>query len=148
MIATDGSTFTLMLLCWTPGKESPVHDHPCEGCWMRVVSGTVAETRYALTVAVGPVQTQFSTAAAPAVLYITDSIGLHKIGAVAGPARTLHLYSPPYRSCRIWPGSEVPSAVASVCVVTYFSEYGTIVDYGACTAGTGAGAQAAPGLCQ
>ncbi len=115
---------------------------------MRIVSGTVAETRYELTDTAGPVQTQFSTAAAPTVLYITDAIGLHKIGAVGGaPARTLHLYSPPYRSCRIWPGNDKPAVTASTCVVTYFSEYGTIVDYSA-GAGCSSGAAAAPGLCQ
>ena len=25
---------------------SPIHDHPCEGCWVRGIEGTVQETRY------------------------------------------------------------------------------------------------------
>lgn len=29
---TIHKTFTLLLLCWNPGKESPIHDHPCDGC--------------------------------------------------------------------------------------------------------------------
>ena len=29
LIATDNETFTLLLLCWNPNKESPIHDHPC-----------------------------------------------------------------------------------------------------------------------
>ena len=28
LIATDDETFTLLLLCWNPSKESPIHDHP------------------------------------------------------------------------------------------------------------------------
>jgi hypothetical protein len=28
LIATDDETFTLLLLCWNPAKESPIHDHP------------------------------------------------------------------------------------------------------------------------
>ena len=28
LIATDDETFTLLLRCWNPGKESPIHDHP------------------------------------------------------------------------------------------------------------------------
>ncbi len=28
LIATDDETYTLLLLCWNPGKESPIHDHP------------------------------------------------------------------------------------------------------------------------
>mmetsp|Transcript_33142 Transcript_33142/g.38595 ORF Transcript_33142/g.38595 Transcript_33142/m.38595 type:complete len:189 (-) Transcript_33142:131-697(-) len=46
LIATDDETFTLLLLCWNPGKYSPVHDHPCNGCWMRVCQGVVNEVRY------------------------------------------------------------------------------------------------------
>jgi hypothetical protein len=46
LIATDHSTFTLILMCWNPGKESPIHDHPCDGCWMRVYEGSVEESRY------------------------------------------------------------------------------------------------------
>jgi len=46
LIATDDETFTLLLLCWNPGKYSPIHDHPCDGCWMRVCQGCVNEVRY------------------------------------------------------------------------------------------------------
>ena len=28
LIATDDETYTLLLLCWNPDKESPIHDHP------------------------------------------------------------------------------------------------------------------------
>ena len=33
-------------MCWNPGKESPIHDHPCDGCWMRVCEGSVQEKRF------------------------------------------------------------------------------------------------------
>lgn len=46
LIATDDETFTLLLLCWNPGKYSPIHDHPCDGCWMRVCQGCLNEVRY------------------------------------------------------------------------------------------------------
>jgi predicted metal-dependent enzyme (double-stranded beta helix superfamily) len=46
LVATDGTTFTLLLLCWNPGRESPIHNHPCKGCWMRVAEGCVQEQRY------------------------------------------------------------------------------------------------------
>mmetsp|Transcript_32952 Transcript_32952/g.75894 ORF Transcript_32952/g.75894 Transcript_32952/m.75894 type:complete len:159 (-) Transcript_32952:749-1225(-) len=46
LVATDGKHFTLLLLCWNPGHESPIHNHPCDGCWMKVVKGTVQECRY------------------------------------------------------------------------------------------------------
>jgi hypothetical protein len=31
LIATDHVSYTLLLLCWNPGQESPIHDHPCDG---------------------------------------------------------------------------------------------------------------------
>ena len=31
LVSTDGESYTLLLLCWNPGKESPIHDHPCDG---------------------------------------------------------------------------------------------------------------------
>ena len=37
---------TLLLLCWNEGKFSPIHDHPCDGCWLRVCQGEIQETRY------------------------------------------------------------------------------------------------------
>lgn len=46
LVATDNETYTLLLLCWNPGKQSPIHDHPCDGCWVRVVEGSVKETQY------------------------------------------------------------------------------------------------------
>ena len=32
LIATDDETFTLLLLCWNAGKESPIHDHVSPVC--------------------------------------------------------------------------------------------------------------------
>jgi len=49
LVATDNETYTLLLLCWNPGKQSPIHDHPCDGCWVRVCQGSVKETRYQLS---------------------------------------------------------------------------------------------------
>ena len=46
LISTDNELYTLLLLCWSPGQASPIHDHPCDGCWMRVVHGQVCESRY------------------------------------------------------------------------------------------------------
>ena len=46
LVATDGLSYTLLFLCWNPGRESPIHDHPCDGCWMRVCEGTIEECRF------------------------------------------------------------------------------------------------------
>eukprot|EP00978_Attheya_sp_CCMP212_P010609 scaffold25804_cov58-Attheya_sp.AAC.2 len=46
LVSTDNENFTLLILCWNPGRTSPIHDHPCDGCWMRVCEGSVREERY------------------------------------------------------------------------------------------------------
>jgi hypothetical protein len=60
-----------MLLCWNPGKCSPIHDHPCRGCWVRVCEGEVVETRYQKDEATGAlVETERNSFACPGVTYM------------------------------------------------------------------------------
>lgn len=92
--------------CRNPGKESPIHDHPCNnGCYVKVASGEVQEHRYARDEARNKlVLTGVSTANVGDVLYIDDGLGYHKVGNPSAdvPARTLHLYSPPFTRCSVW----------------------------------------------
>ena len=39
--------FNLLLLVWTPAKKSPVHDHADAHCLMKILRGTLRETRFA-----------------------------------------------------------------------------------------------------
>lgn len=52
------------------------------------------------------------------------------MGAAAHCERacTLHLYAPPYDTCRVWLDAAKPDRVLQP-VVTFYSEYGEIVDY-------------------
>lgn len=45
-LVMETDLFSLIILVWNPRKESPVHDHPCDGCWVRVLEGQVQETVY------------------------------------------------------------------------------------------------------
>lgn len=38
--------YALIVLRWNPAKESPIHDHPCDGCWLKVLEGNIEETIY------------------------------------------------------------------------------------------------------
>lgn len=47
--ANDVADLTVMLqliLVWTPGKASPVHDHAGSHCVMKVLQGSLKETQY------------------------------------------------------------------------------------------------------
>lgn len=86
LIATDGERFTLMLICWNGGKESPVHDHPCRGCWMRVCEGAVTETRFARKDG-SLVEVGAGTFESPAVAYVHGEFAWRSVPAKAPPGR-------------------------------------------------------------
>jgi cysteine dioxygenase len=126
LVHSDNRTYTLMLLCWTPDKESPIHDHPCDGCWVRVLEGTIFETRYEENVEENCLeQTCHMTAEEGEACFINDSMGLHKIGSENhGMAVTLHLYMPPYSQCRAWLTEDCPATKFCRPCVSYYSVRG------------------------
>ena len=126
LVATDGKHYSLLLLCWNAGKESKVHNHPGDGCYLKTVRGSIRETRYQVdpvTDEILPSSVKFLsegqckfclnsyifcivslTTHTPTAAYIDDSLGLHKIGNPCPDvgAVTLHLYTPPFKSCKVW----------------------------------------------
>ena len=109
LISTDNQTYTLLLLCWNPKAESPIHDHPCDGCWMKVIQGAIREKRYIDTSKTKDgatqklIQTSDKVFNEEQVAYIDDNIGLHKIcNDGEQVAMSIHLYTPPIQKCRVW----------------------------------------------
>lgn len=129
LISTDHETYALILLVWNPGKCSPIHDHPCDGCWVRVICGAVNEVRYEQQ-GEELVESSNTTLVQGGTSYMHDTIGLHKIGNASPdePAVTLHLYSPPFYKCRVWFDTE-DAGKSSEAHTCYFSEYGERADY-------------------
>lgn len=124
LIATDNEQYTLLLLCWNPLHESPIHDHPCDGCWLQVLQGKVRECRYDrdLRCVADEIFQQGE------VGYITDSMGYHKLGNPTNqPSVTLHLYSPPFQECRVWCHDEDANDFSCTTSPNY-SEYGKIIE--------------------
>ena len=99
-IKTDGKNYDLLVLCWNPGQESKIHDHPGDGCYVKVISGRVQESIYNKKT----LELKDSTIVnVGSVSFIDDSMGLHKLGnpdSVNG-AITLHLYTPPTSTCTV-----------------------------------------------
>ena len=143
LISTDNELYTLLLLCWSPGQASPIHDHPCDGCWMRVVHGQVCESRYKevkhdsfssdddssstnWNTTISPLKcTHSETYTQGQVAFINDSIGFHKISNPTSElTMSLHLYCPPFGECRTW---LEPHMKASRTTVGYYSAYGHLV---------------------
>ncbi|KAI9656489.1 MAG: hypothetical protein M1821_004696 [Bathelium mastoideum] len=100
LVDQGNGTTELLILVWNPSKGSPVHDHADAHCIMRILKGSIKETRYAWPDKniSGPLQvTQEETVSEGDVSYMSDQLGLHTI-MNPDPLETavsLHLYSPP-----------------------------------------------------
>lgn len=100
-----------LILVWSPNKGSLIHDHADAHCLMRILSGTLRETRYATppspAAAAPPTVLKETTYSAGQVTYMSDSLGVHKISN-PDPERmavSLHLYTPPNAAkegCHVW----------------------------------------------
>jgi len=123
LISTDHETYTLLLLCWNPEKESPIHDHPCDGCWLKVLEGGIREVRYDQELNV----TSEIDCHEGELSYITDNVGYHKVGnPTQQPAVTLHLYAPPFETCQCWHSDEADPSEPCEGKNINHSEYGIL----------------------
>jgi len=117
LVATKDFTYDLLILCWQPGHKSAVHDHRESGCWMRMLTGQLTETRWKVSDnkdRTGICDDGFSeehlsklserTYQSGDVFYINNSLGLHSVHnpSMDQPAISLHLYSPPIMDCEVW----------------------------------------------
>jgi cysteine dioxygenase len=124
LISTDHDTYTLLLLCWNPEQESPIHDHPSDGCWLQVLDGSIKEVRY---------DKELKTIAEfeynhGELSYITDNIGYHKISSNNKKrAVTLHLYAPPFDTCHCWYSDTANPSEPCIGHTIHHSEYGVVV---------------------
>ncbi|RLN57572.1 hypothetical protein BBJ28_00018331 [Nothophytophthora sp. Chile5] len=128
LISTDNETYALMLLCWNRGKYSPIHDHPTDGCWVKVIQGFVNEVRYQRQD--GKLVETSNVVLTSGVTYMDDSLGLHKVGNPHAEidAISMHLYAPPYEKCHVWLDTEHADK-SSVSVANYYTEFGQKVEY-------------------
>ncbi|TVY52873.1 Cysteine dioxygenase [Lachnellula suecica] len=86
----------LLVLVWSPGKGSFIHDHAAAHCLMKILKGTLKETRYSPSTA--PLQVmRENTYVENEVTYMADELGVHRISNPDAEevAVSLHLYTPP-----------------------------------------------------
>nr|CCA17626.1 cysteine dioxygenase putative [Albugo laibachii Nc14] len=127
LIATDSKSYALILIIWNRNRYSPIHDHPCDGCWVKIISGAMNEVQYRIQQ--NKLYEVSNIILDRGVTYIDDSMGLHKVGNPRHDqlAVTLHLYSPPFDACRVWMDSE-NSNQSSLAHSYYFSVFGNPID--------------------
>ena len=99
----SNSLFEVMLLCWGPGQETPVHDHDSSKCWVYALSGSITEKIYQKKIIEIDTRTpskMFNLTEGDSN-FIEDEIGVHSIHNFSqNKAMSLHIYSPPIKTCR------------------------------------------------
>lgn len=92
----------LLILVWSPGKGSMIHDHADAHCLMRVLKGTLRESRFHLPEGYDsksptpPNLVKDTLYHTGEVTYMSDDLGLHRISNPGEDiAVSLHLYTPP-----------------------------------------------------
>lgn len=104
-LVRQSDLFELIVLCWSAGQRSPIHDHQGQRCWMSVLEGEVSETLFKLGGGQRPalLPGNARSFAKGSVAFIVDEMGWHRIEPARGrPAVTMHLYSRPIRTCSIY----------------------------------------------
>ncbi|KAJ5694732.1 hypothetical protein N7536_005144 [Penicillium majusculum] len=95
----------LLILVWSPGRGSTIHDHANAHCVMKVLKGKLQEDLYSWpdqeqieNGQISPPQlTKQTTYGENQVTYMSDKLGLHRISNPDQDnfAISLHLYTPP-----------------------------------------------------
>ncbi|CAD5221987.1 unnamed protein product [Bursaphelenchus xylophilus] len=131
LVDKGNGKYNLMILCWAPGLGSNIHDHTNSHCFVKVLDGTLRETRFAWpeNEDTAPMkQISQSDALINDVTYMSDELGLHRMEnpSHVENAVSLHLYIPPYQDCQIF---DQRTGVKQKCTVTFYTKYGRKVDY-------------------
>ncbi len=94
--------FEVLLLCWMPGDNTPIHGHDGQRCWVYQVSGEIQESIYKLVNERAQLvsNTKISSGC---LSYMDDKMGLHTLNNNSDKkALTLHIYASPIDSCLVF----------------------------------------------
>lgn len=133
IVGYSPNQFVALLLCWERGQQSPIHDHSGAHCFIKMLSGQLKEThfRWAPDGSAGsevdeePVILDAS-AASTSVGFMHDSLGLHRIENPSAEevAVSLHIYSPPFRECLVFPPTGgIPKTAPMVSIFSPESQW-------------------------
>jgi cysteine dioxygenase len=98
--------FELILICWKPGDETPVHGHDEQKCWIYQVDGNMYEERFQEED--GELVSCNQMVLSPGRLsYMEDGMGYHSLeNKSSDDSMTLHLYISPIDCCQVFDPSE------------------------------------------
>jgi len=109
----------LLLLCWRSSQRTPIHNHAGSTCGVYVMRGEACEIPFAPS-PVGLLIPKAAIQLHVGDITISADSDAHLVGNFAGPAQdlvTLHCYSPPLTSMRVFEEKD-----------TFFARYEEIID--------------------
>ncbi len=84
------SLFEIVIITWLPHQHTKIHQHPKNGCIMKILKGSLNEIQFQKEKIIENRYNQGDTT------YIHDKIGSHIISNIdSSPCISLHIYSPP-----------------------------------------------------
>ena len=89
----------VLLICWSSGQRSPIHNHAGSTCGFKVMQGTGVETVFESTPS-GQIMATGSTMMKPGYICASKDSDIHQVANLQAPGEdliTLHIYSPPLR---------------------------------------------------
>lgn len=99
-VTNDDDLFEIYMILWGKYSVSPIHNHPKNGCLMKILSGTLLENIYLPNKNTNRLQLEkihkTNVYSKGDINYIDDNIGYHSIiNNRSEIACSLHIYSPP-----------------------------------------------------
>ena len=125
VIHTDD--FSMLLLCWSKGCKSAIHDHPCDGCFIVGIQGELEETKYVKCKDTNALkETSKVNVKKGDITWMHDYLGFHKVSNLSETegAITLHIYHPPFNVCK---GYDVKGENWT-CYPTFYSIHGEKIE--------------------
>jgi len=89
----ENENIEILIISWNKNQNAPIHDHSCNGCWLKVLKGELIENRYAPE---SLALYQNICMKTNDVSFMKNNIGYHSIfNNTDDIAVTIHIYNPP-----------------------------------------------------
>jgi cysteine dioxygenase len=84
--------FDLIIITWSSGNKCKVHNHPENGCFVKIMDGNISEEYYDTKTLQKSSENKYTK---NDIMYIDDTINYHRMcNNNDQPCITLHIYSP------------------------------------------------------
>lgn len=88
----ETDNFDIYIITWNPSQESKIHNHSSNGCWLKVLQGSIQEKIYNNKFEL----VKYNIQKIGDISFIKDEIGYHSIHNLENKISvSLHLYNPP-----------------------------------------------------